>query len=43
MKNFVAIALLSTAIVSGAAYAQQLSLPIALRQPRPRLPQVPKR
>ena len=43
MKNFFAIALLSTALVSGAAYAQLLSRPIALHQPRPLLPQVPKR
>ena len=43
MNNLIAIALLSTAIVSGAAYAQRLNLPIALHRPRPLLPQDPKR
>ena len=42
MKNLIAIALLSTAIVRSAAYAQ-LNLSIAPHRPRRLLPQVPKR
>ena len=43
MKNFIAIALLSTAIVSGAAYAQQAQPADRAAPAATALPQVPKR